>query len=137
LGADLYVRMGALNLRAEYLIRRTQFGVGADPQSQFRYDGFDDNGDFVDFFTKDGFYVELDHPIGRYIEVVARFDGMRRIGNVPIASALRSESAILRYTLGTNFVVSRGMRVKLSGELWDFSDFSDDVAVHLGLVAAF
>lgn len=137
LGADFFLRIGALNLRGEYLLRRTRFGVGDDPQSRFRYDGYDSSGHFVDFFTKDGFYIEADHPLGRRIELVARFDGMRRIGNVPVASALRRESAVLRYTLGTNFIIARGVRVKLSGELWDFSDFDDELAFHLGLVAAF
>ena len=31
----------------------------------------------------------------------------------------------------------RGMRIKVSGELWDFSDFEDEIAAHVGVVANF
>jgi hypothetical protein len=132
-GADIYLRFDDLNLRAEYLIRRTEFGVGSMPEQRFRY-AFDPERNF---FVKDGFYAEAEYPLTDWLEVLARFDGMRRVGNVPQTSPLRSESAILRTTLGLNFLVERGMRIKLSGEIWDFSDFEDDVALHAGVVANF
>lgn len=44
---------------------------------------------------------------------------------------------ILRYTAGVNVVIYQGLRLKLSGEIWDFSDFADEVAVHTGVVANF
>ena len=50
---------------------------------------------------------------------------------------LRSTSAVLRYTGGVNFVLPAYFRIKLSGELYDFSDFDDEVAVHLGVMGAF
>ena len=58
-------------------------------------------------------------------------------GNVLATSALRSTSAILRETIGVNIVVQRGLRIKLSGEYWDFSDFDNEIAVHAGVTANF
>lgn len=132
-GADLFVRASSLTLRAEYLFRRTEFAVGTDPASRFRY-AFDPSRNFS---FKDGFYVEAEYPVTDLIEVLGRFDGMRRKGNVSITSPLRSSSAILRYAAGLNVIIVRGMRVKILGELWDFSDFDDEVAIHLGVVANF
>jgi hypothetical protein len=133
-GADVYLRFFDLSLRAEYLIRRTEFFIGADPTKQFRYAFTDPTRNF---FTKDGWYAEVEYPFTEWFEALFRFDGLRRNGNVPITSPLRSESAILRYTLGLNFIVERGLRIKLSGEYWDFSDFKNEVAAHAGVVANF
>jgi hypothetical protein len=44
---------------------------------------------------------------------------------------------MLRYTLGFNIVFDASIRLKLSGEYYDFTDFSDDVAINAGLAAAF
>lgn len=132
-GVDMYLRFGELSVRAEYLLRRTEFAVGSTPEQRFRY-AFDPERNF---FIKDGFYAEAEYPITDWMEILARLDGMRRLGNVTQTSSLRSESAILRSTLGFNFLVERGMRVKVSGEFWDFSDFEDDIALHLGVVANF
>ena len=132
-GADLYLRINELVFRAEYLIRRTEFSVVGNIDSRFRYQ-FDPKNNF---FIKDGFYVEAEYPISDQLEVFGRFDGLRRNGNVALSSPLRSKSAILRSTLGLNYVLARGMRLKLSGEFWDFSDFSDEIAVHTGVVANF
>ncbi|MEQ9501270.1 MAG: hypothetical protein RIT81_30660 [Deltaproteobacteria bacterium] len=133
LGADVYLRFDALVIRGEYLFRKTEFAVGSNPDERFRYE-FDPK---KNFFTKDGFYVEAEYPITDYLELFGRLDGMRRKGNVLASSALRSTSAILRETLGVNIVVQRGLRIKLSGEYWDFSDFANEVAVHAGVTANF
>ncbi len=133
LGADLYLRIYELTLRAEYLLRRTEYALGAEPEARFRY-GLDPARNF---FIKDGFYIEAEVPVLPRLDIIARWDGMRRFGNVPTTSPLRSESQILRYLLGLNVGVARGMRIKLSGEFWDFSDFDDEVAIHLGIVANF
>lgn len=133
LGADVYLRFDALVLRGEYLIRRTEFAVGSNPSQRFRYD-FDPS---KNFFVKDGFYVEAEYPLTEWLEGFVRFDGMRRRGNVLATSALRSTSAILRETIGVNIVVQRGLRIKLSGEYWDFSDFDNEIAVHAGVTANF
>ena len=133
LGADLYLRLFDLTLRAEYLMRRTEYALGAEPEGRFRY-AFDPTRNF---FIKDGFYIEAEYPVLPRLELLLRWDGMRRFGNVPTSSPLRSESQILRYLLGFNVLMARGLRLKLSGELWDFSDFDDEVAIHLGIVANF
>lgn len=133
-GLDVYLRFAELSFRAEYLIRKTDFFVGTDPGNRFRY-GFDDAR--RNFSIKDGFYAEVEYPFADWFEAIARFDGMRRRGNVAATSPLRSLSAILRYTLGLNFIVERGMRIKISGEYWDFSDFKNDLALHAGVVANF
>ncbi len=132
-GIDLYLRLDALVLRGEYLLRRTEFAVGSEPEKRFRYE-FDPERNF---FIKDGFYVEAEYPMADWLELFYRFDGMRRVGNVAITSALSSNSGILRHTLGSNLVVTRGLRIKLSAEHWDFSDFDDEIAIHTGVVGNF
>jgi hypothetical protein len=136
LGADATFRLNRWNVRAEYLMRRTEMALGADPARRFRY-GPGEDGDFDPYFLKDGFVVETDFPVWPWLELVGRFDGMRRLGNVVTSSPLRKESLVLRYTAGANVVFERSFRLKLSGELYDFSDFDDEVAIHLGLVGAF
>ncbi len=135
-GADTALSLGTWALRAEYLLRRTRMSLGADPATRFRY-GPGPSGTYDPYFLKDGFALELDGPLLPWLELVARLDGMRRRGNVPQGSPLRSESAILRSTLGLNLLYERALRVKISGEFWDFSDFADEVALHVGVVAAF
>ena len=61
LGADLLVRSGSVNVRAEYLIRRTQIGVSATPEDQLRYGPV--GGHYGNFTVKDGFYVEAEGPL--------------------------------------------------------------------------
>lgn len=136
LGADLLLRIERFALRMEYLLRRTKMGVGNTPEDRFRY-GPRSDGTYDPYFVKDGFYAEATYPIHEMFELVARFDGMRRLGNVTTGSTLRSESVVLRYTAGTNLVLQRAWRVKFSVEGYDFSDFQDQLAIHLGVVGAF
>jgi hypothetical protein len=134
-GADLLLRIEGWTWRSEVLVRRTEMSLGEDPASRFRY-GPGEDGEFDPYVLKEGFYSELVFPLGP-LEGVARVDGMRRLGNVALGSDLRKESAILRYTLGTTISLVRDWRIKLSGEYYDFSDFDDEVGVHLGVVGAF
>jgi hypothetical protein len=133
---DLYLRLGMLDVRAEYLLRRQEMPLGESPDERFRY-GPRDDGEYDAFFLKDGFYVESNLPLFTRLELVGRFDGLRRVGNVLANSPLTKRSALLRYTLGLNVVFDGSVRLKLSGEYYDFSDFSDAVATNLGVVAAF
>jgi hypothetical protein len=135
-GVDLYARFDVLDLRAEYLIRRQALPLGDDPDSRFRY-GPGEDGEYDDYFLKDGFYVETNLPVFTRLELVGRFDGLRRIGNVLINSPLRKRSTLLRYTAGTNIVFDGSVRLKLSAEYYDFSDFDDDITANAGVVAAF
>ena len=136
LGADLVLRIGRWALRAEYLLRRTKMDLGADPSQGFLY-GVGRDGRYDPYALKDGFYVESTFPLGDLVEIVGRVDGLRRQGNVPKTSLLRSTSAVLRYTLGGNLRLYEGWRVKLSAEYYDFSDFADELGIHLGVVGAF
>jgi hypothetical protein len=135
-GGDLVLRLDKVFWRAEYLFRRTQMTLGPDPSAVFRY-GPRSDGTYDDYFVKDGFYTELEVPIGGRVDLVGRWDGLRRKGNVPLASPLRSESVLLRYTAALAIRVYGALRIKLSGELYDFSDFDDEVAIHLGLAGPF
>jgi hypothetical protein len=136
LGADAVFSLDKWTLRIEYLLRRTEMSLGDDPASGFRY-GPNSSGQYDAFFVKDGFYASTDLRVTSWLELVGRVDGLRRLGNVPMGSDLRSTSAILRYTAGLNFVLPARFRVKLSGEFYDFSDFDDEVAIHAGVVGAF
>jgi hypothetical protein len=134
-GADLILRFDQLFIRAEYLVRRTQFALGDDPAQRFRY-GPGADGKYADFFIKEGFYAEVEAPVDRF-DFVLRWDGLRRKGNVPISSALRSESIVLRYTAAVTYRLFGALRLKVSGELYDFSDFKDEVAIHVGIAGPF
>jgi len=135
LGLDLVLRVERWTLRAEYLARRTEMALGDDPSTTFRY-GPGADGVFDPYTLKEGFYGELAFPLGP-LEGVARVDGLRRHGNVALSSELRSESFVLRYTLGAAINLVRDWRIKLSGEFYDFSDFADEAGIHLGVVGAF
>lgn len=133
-GVDAYARIKKLELRGEYLLRRTEMSLGEDPAARFKY-GPNANGKFDRYFLKEGFYVEALFPLVERVELVGRFDGLRRMGNVPVTSALRDKSAVFRYTLGTDITIGHGVRVKVAGEYYDFSDFQDEIAATLGVVA--
>ena len=130
-GVDVHARLHALVFRAEALVRRTEFAIVGD---DFRFDTL---GQSEGFFVKQGFYAEVEYPFTAWFEAFFRADGLRRYGNLPSTSPLRRESAVLRYTPGVNFVLHRNLRLKVSSEIWDFSDFSDEVAIHLGVAGNF
>ena len=136
-GADLTLRVNRTNIRCEYLARREQFDV-SDP-SRFEYQVPAEGGDF---FVKHGAYAEIEQPLTRDLDLVGRVDGLYRGGNVPTASPLLAKSAVLRSTPGTAFTVEPGLRLKLSTELWSFSDRGQDnthtaMSVHVGAVGPF
>jgi hypothetical protein len=133
-GVDFYARIRSFELRGEYLLRRTEMSLGDNPDNRFKY-GPKANGKYDRYFLKDGFYVEALVPVVPRVELVGRFDGLRRMGNVPINSALRKDSAVLRYTVGTDITVGHGVRIKVAGEYYDFTDFADEIAATLGVVA--
>ncbi|TMQ16088.1 MAG: hypothetical protein E6J90_24460 [Deltaproteobacteria bacterium] len=134
-GAHLVLQLSRVFVRAEYLLRRTEMSLGSDPAQRFKY-GPGKNGRYDPYFLKQGFYTELELPVGDRLDVIGRFDGLRRQGNVLRTSELRSDSAVLRYTAGASIKVRGAVRIKLSGELYDFSDFSDEVAIHLAVTGA-
>jgi hypothetical protein len=134
-GADLVLRTSPFILRAEYLLRRTEMALGLDPASRFRY-GPGSDGTYDPYFLKDGFYTELEVPLGD-VDLVARWDGLRRLGNTLATSELRSESIMLRYTGALSYRLRAATRLKLSAEYYDSSDFEDEVALHIGIASPF
>jgi hypothetical protein len=141
LGADVYLRIARTNIRAEYLLRRTEMVVG-DP-SRFEY-AIPLEGDVLPeriAQVRDGWYVEIEHPLLRNLDLVLRWDGLRRRGNVAPGSPLDFNAGISRWTLGANYVIERGYRLKASVEHYQYwglrSGTTWDLAGHLGAVAAF
>jgi hypothetical protein len=134
-GADVLVQISRVFLRAEYLLRRTEMSLGPDPSVRFKY-GPGKNGKYDPNFLKQGFYAELEVPLTDRIDGIVRWDGLRRQGNVLRTSDLRSDSALLRYTVGASLRLGGATRLKLSGEVYDFSDFQDEIAIHVAVAGA-
>lgn len=134
-GAQAILRLHGAFVRAEYLVRRTEMSLGEDPAMRFRY-GPGRDGKWDPYFLKEGFYTELELPVGRF-DFVFRWDGMRRRGNVIRTSEMRSDSAVLRYTAAMTFLIREALRLKVSGEIYDFSDFEDEQVVHVGIAGPF
>ena len=137
LGGDLSMRLDETTVRLEYLVRRQQFSV--EDETRFKYEIPEEGGDF---FVKHGAFVEVVQPVSPIIDLIGRADGMVRVGNVLAASPLLAESSVFRYTLGTAIAVERGLRVKVSSELWSFSDEGandkhTEVSFHVGGVGTF
>ena len=128
-GLDVYARVGQVNVRGEVLFRRTE--QPANP-ALFRT-ALEDR-----FVQREGFYFELDGPLGRWLEWLVRVDGFRRSGPLLLTSVLESEDThILRGTAGLNLLPATGVTVKLGYEYWQFKDFADESIIHTGLVGTF
>lgn len=134
-GVDLAFKLGALVLRAEYLIKRVEMALGDDPASRFKY-GPSSNGTFDNFFVKDGFYAETELPIGRVTGLV-RLDGLRRIGNVVSSGTLESSTYLIRYTAGLAWRLRSKITLKTSMEVYRSKELGSDLALHLGLATPF
>ncbi len=135
-GAHLILRLKDVFLRFEYLSRKTKMAMGDAPETEFKY-GPGANGVYDPYFVKDGAYAELEVPLHQRLTLVLREDGLRRRGNVLNTSELRSDSALLRHTVGVAIGLGQSVRVKLSYELYDFSDFEDESVIHTGIAGPF
>jgi len=137
-GGDLTMRLDRTNIRLEYLARRTTFDTS--DRGVFKYVVADARGDF---FMKHGAYAEIEQALTPELDLIGRVDGMLRIGNVEAASELARRSSVIRYTVGTAYAIERGLRIKLSTELWDFSDRELvsgrklDLSAHAALAGSF
>lgn len=136
LGAHVVLRAKDVFLRFEYLSRRTKMSLGESPMERFKY-GPGADGTYDPYVVKDGGYAELEVPVTKRLTLLGREDFLRRRGNVVTSSALRSDSAILRHTAAIAVGVWSALRIKLSYELYDFSDFEDESVIHLGIVGPF
>jgi hypothetical protein len=135
-GADLVTNLDGVTLRAEYLVRRTDVAIGDDPAARWKF-GPMANNKYDNHFYKHGFYGEAEVPIGASVDAFARFDGMLRYGNVLAQSPLSSHARVLRYTLGAAYRISANIRLKTSVEYYQFSDFANDLALHVGVATPF
>jgi hypothetical protein len=128
-GVDFYTRLGSLNIRGEALLRRTAI---PDNAARFR------QRLRSLWVQREGFYVQLDGPLMKRVEWLARYDGFRRAGPLLLGSPLQSvDSAITRGTLGVNLVATTEVKLKINYELWKFDDFPEEHLLHTGLVGTF
>ncbi len=127
-GADVVLQLGDGFLRAEYLQRRMQ--MTTDPSVTFQYPALDHS------FVKQGYYIEGEIPVSRF-DLIARFDGLDRRGNVVTGSPLSDHSSVQRFTAALAYRISSNIRLKSSVEYYLFSDFDNEVAVHLGVATPF
>jgi len=139
-GADVVANLDGVVIRAEYLARRTDMEIGADPATRWKY-GPGSDGRYDDHFFKHGFYAEAEVPIER-VDAFARFDGLLRFGNVlappgGTSSALTSSSKLLRYTAGAAVRLIDNVRLKASAEYYQFSDLPDELALHVAIATPF
>jgi len=142
-GVDLSARLGRTQLRFEYLMRR----------QSFLNDGSMDVGGMspwkepiavgeIQVFNKHGAYLEIERAMTDALTLVARADGLYRVGNELVSVNMPTRAAIFRYTGGATLAVIPGWRVKASAELWAFSDNPPihqdlELALHLALVGTF
>ncbi len=129
-GADATFRLGPFTLRGEYAARRTWIDPDA---SGYRYQVIDP------WVQKEGFYAEVEHPLGEYLAAIYRYDELRRAGvPSPGANALLSvDSRMKRYTGGLMITPAQSLFLKLSWEYWDTTDLGRFQAFHAGLGGAF
>jgi hypothetical protein len=135
-GAHMVLRLQNVFFRAEYLRRITEMGLGENPVERFRY-GPGADGMYDQIFVKEGAYAELEVPLGKRLIGVLREDGLRRRGNVAMNSPLRKDSAVLRHTVGVAVLLRASLRLKLSYEYYDFTDFDDESTTHVGIAGPF
>jgi hypothetical protein len=146
-GGDLTLHANHTNLRMEYLLRRTDMDT-TGPQT-FAY-ATPASG--RDFFLKHGAYAELEQALLPDVDMMLRVDGLYRIGNYRTSDALgmpletpvtlSRNSSVLRYALGGSYAFEPSFRIKISVELWQFSDKdtsgrSLDIGTHLSLVGTY
>jgi hypothetical protein len=128
--ADATFRFSKLILRGEYAHRKTDL----DPTATGYPYGLLDP-----YFTKEGFYAEAEHPLGKYLNVVYRYEELRRVGSpLPGAPAeLSANSRFTRYTGGLVVTPASNVFVKASWEYWDTSDLGRFNTYHAGIGGAF
>jgi hypothetical protein len=84
----------------------------------------------------------LEQPISPTVTMLARADGLYRLGNAAASSPVGDGSSVARGTLGTLVTIERNLRLKASTELYRFSDADSsgkklETALHLGAVGVF
>jgi hypothetical protein len=128
-GADAAFKLGPFTFRGEYAFRQTDL----DPDARYAFQLVDS------FIQKDGWYAELEHPLGKYLNLVYRYDELRRRGMpLPGANAsLSTDSLIKRYTAGFVLTPAQAVFMKVGWEYWEPKDFEKFHSFHLGFGGAF
>jgi hypothetical protein len=129
-GADATLRLWKLVLRGEYASRKTDLDPAATGYPFVLEDPF---------FVKDGYYAELEHPLGKYLNVVYRYEELARKGT-PLPGApveMSEDSRFVRYTGGVAVTPAQNLVVKLSWEYWDTTDFGQFQSYHAGIGGSF
>lgn len=129
-GVDATARVCKLTARFEYARRRTDLDATA---SGYPYAVVDP------WFDKAGWYVELEYPVARWLDTVARYDHLERRG-VPLpgsSASLGPSTAIDRYSAGVMLTPASAMFVKLSYERWVAPDLGDLHSAHVAVGATF
>ncbi len=128
--ADATFRLARVVIRGEYASRKTDLDPTATGYPYALVDPF---------FVKDGFYAELEHPLGKYLGVVYRYEELKRTGSpLPGAPAeMTANSRFTRYTAGLVLTPAVNVFVKASWEYWDTSDFGKFNTYHAGIGGAF
>jgi hypothetical protein len=129
-GLDATFRLSKIVLRGEYASRKTDLDPHATGYPYALVDPW---------FTKSGYYVELEHPAGGYLTFVYRWDEMARNGTpLPGApSSMTDHSRFERATAGLVIQPAQNTFVKGSWEWWNTSDFGKFNSFHVGLGGAF
>jgi len=128
-GADASFKIWVLTFRGEYATRKTDL----DPNVTYRYQLVDP------WFRKQGWYAELEHPLGAWLKAAWRYDELQRQG-VPLPGAAESFGTDERIRRGTAALVwtpAASVFAKLSWERWDGSDLGRFDSIHLGFGGAF
>jgi hypothetical protein len=127
---DLAIPIWKVTVRAEVAMRRTQLDPAAGGYAYVVVD---------DFFDKRGGYVELEHPLGRYLSAVYRYDRLERLG-VPLpgsSAAMTPRTALERGTAGVVLTPAASLYLKLAYEYWRPSHAPAFHSGHLGVGGAF
>ncbi len=136
-GGDVTLRLEKTTVRAEYLVRRQQFGVADPGRLKFAVPV---GG--ADYFLKHGAYLEIERALTQDLDLIARADLLHRAGNVEKGSELSERATMSRYTLGAAYAFERGLRLKVSTEIYHYTDAGADarhvdVSTHLGVAGTF
>ncbi|WP_242345815.1 hypothetical protein [Anaeromyxobacter terrae] len=137
-GADASMKLGPVTFRGEYAARRTDVDTSANGYKWAIVDPF---------VVKEGWYGEIEHPLGKHVDMVYRYDELRRKG-VPLpGSILTPDSLLVRYTAGLVLTPAQAVYVKLAWEYWSdetmigtppgTTPFQDFHSIHLGFGGAF
>ena len=130
MAVDATLPLWKLTFRGEWALRRTHLDPNAKGYPFAVVDPFVD---------KSGFYAELEHPLGRWVSMVYRYDQLVRKG-VPLpgsAPAMTPDSRLERWTGGLVITPVSALYVKLSYEYWKPSAYAQFHSGHVGFGGAF